>query len=64
MWKAAVQVAGLAAVPVLAQVLGKRTYREVKDDEVFDARKRVKEDVTRSGLKGWVKNTGDDEFGM
>jgi tRNA-specific adenosine deaminase 1 len=62
MWSAAVQVAGLAGVPVLAQVLGKRTYADVKGDEIFEARKRVKEDVKRGGLRGWVRNEGDEGF--
>jgi tRNA-specific adenosine deaminase 1 len=61
-WKTAVQVAALVGVPMISQVLGKRTYGEMKDDEVFEARKSVKSDVQSNGLKGWTKNTGDDDF--
>lgn len=62
MWKTAVQVAGLLGVSALSEVLGKRRYVDVKGDELFEARKKVKEDVKTSGLKGWVRNTGDDNF--
>lgn len=61
MWAAA-QVVGLVGLPMLASVLGKRRYGDVKGDEVFGERKRVKEDVKEGGLKGWVRNVGDDGF--
>jgi len=64
MWKTAIQVAALAAVPVLSQVLGKRAYANMKGDEIFEARKKVKTDVKTSSLKGWLQNTGDEDFSL
>jgi tRNA-specific adenosine deaminase 1 len=64
MWKTAVQVAGAVGVPMLANVLGKRRYGDVKENEAFEARKKIKQDVKKAGLPGWVVNTGDDEFGL
>ncbi|KAF2029347.1 hypothetical protein EK21DRAFT_67970 [Setomelanomma holmii] len=67
MWKTAVRVAGVVGVvgvPMLASVLGKRRYEDVKSDEVFEARKRVKRDVKSAGLKGWIMNVGDEEFSL
>ncbi|KAF1919146.1 tRNA-specific adenosine deaminase, partial [Ampelomyces quisqualis] len=62
MWKIATQIAGLVGVPLLAKVLGKRTYGDMKTDEVFSHRKRIKQDIRKDALKGWIKNTGDDGF--
>jgi hypothetical protein len=64
MWKTAVQVAGAVSVPILANVMGKRRYDDIKENAAFDARKKVKQDVKNAGLQGWVKNTGDGEFGL
>ncbi|EAT80755.1 hypothetical protein SNOG_11711 [Parastagonospora nodorum SN15] len=63
-WKTAIQVAALAGVPALSQVLGKRTYADMKGDETFEARKKVKADVKANGLKGWLQNSGDDGFSL
>lgn len=60
----AAQVVGLVGLPMIGSVLGKRRYGDVKVDEVFEDRKRVKDDVKEVGLKGWVRNTGDDGFGL
>jgi len=64
LWRAAVNVAALVGVPLLVETMGKRSYRDVKEAELLAARRRVKEDVRREGLPGWVKNTGDDEFDL
>lgn len=64
MWTTAAQIAGLMGLPMIGSVLGKRRYRDVKVNEVFKDRKRVKDDVKEMGLKGWVRNTGDDGFGL
>jgi tRNA-specific adenosine deaminase 1 len=62
MWKMAVQIAAVAGVPAVIEVLEKSTYNEVKDGEILAERSKVKVDVQRAALKGWVKNSGDDEF--
>lgn len=64
LWKTAVQVAAIVSVPALTQVLGKRTYADTKGDDIFEAREKVKSNVKTSGLKGWLKNTGDDDFSL
>lgn len=64
MWKTAVTVAAVAGIPILIQVLGKSNYGEIKASEMLSTRRQVKEDVRREGLKGWIKNTGDDNFSI
>ncbi|KAL5416568.1 hypothetical protein PMIN03_002110 [Paraphaeosphaeria minitans] len=64
MWKVAVRVAAAVGMPALMQVLGKRAYKDVKESEALGARRRVKGDVKREALKGWVENRGDDGFGL
>jgi tRNA-specific adenosine deaminase 1 len=58
MWGTAVQVVGLVGVTVL----GKRSYEEMKGDNMFDKRRKVKDDIKTGALKGWVSNRGDGEF--
>ncbi|KAK7709017.1 hypothetical protein SLS64_006500 [Diaporthe eres] len=38
------------------------TYGALKDSPGLAMRSKVKEDVRKEALKGWVKNTGDEEF--
>ncbi|KAI8936599.1 hypothetical protein NX059_007000 [Plenodomus lindquistii] len=64
MWGIALQIGGTVGAKVVGEVLGKRKYGEVKGDEVLEGRRRVKYDVKTGGLKGWVSNTGDDEFSL
>ncbi|KAL5116450.1 hypothetical protein ACEQ8H_005686 [Pleosporales sp. CAS-2024a] len=64
MWKTAVQVAGLAGVPKLHQVLCKTSYQDMKQDEALAARRKVKDDMKADVLQGWVSNAGDDEFSI
>ncbi|KAH8708558.1 adenosine-deaminase domain-containing protein [Phaeosphaeriaceae sp. PMI808] len=64
MWKTAVQVAGILGVPALVHVLKKGRYADLKLDQVFDHRRKTKEDLKKGGLEGWVRNIGDDEFGL
>ncbi|KAH7135641.1 adenosine deaminase/editase [Dendryphion nanum] len=64
MWKAVMQVAGLV---VGAEGLGSlrgRSYGEVKRGKGLEWRRRVKEDVRGRGLVGWVRNEGDEEWGI
>jgi tRNA-specific adenosine deaminase 1 len=39
-------------------------YRDVKSGSLLEARRRVKEDVRKEALKGWVKNEGGEEWGV
>ena len=64
MLSVAVRVAALVGVSAAGRVLGKRRYEDVKSDGVFDERKRVKRDVIEGGLKGWMTNVGDDNWGL
>lgn len=38
------------------------TYEALKNSPGLTMRHKVKEDVRREALKGWVRNTGDDDF--
>ncbi|KAF2125726.1 hypothetical protein P153DRAFT_91951 [Dothidotthia symphoricarpi CBS 119687] len=62
MWKTAVQIAGIAGVPMLVDMLDKERYRDLKRCEMLDERRKVKDEAQRTGLSGWVKNLGDDTF--
>ncbi|KAF2850155.1 hypothetical protein T440DRAFT_115455 [Plenodomus tracheiphilus IPT5] len=64
MWGLAVQVAGVVGGQTLVGVLGKRKYESLKEDEALEGRRKVKEDMKRGGLQGWVKNIGDDGFSL
>lgn len=64
MWGLGVQIAGVLGVEALKGVLGKRKYADVKADGMLEERRRVKREVTGNGLKGWVRNSGDDEFSL
>lgn len=56
-----IRVAGILG-GAAATVLGaKRKYAEMKSDTVLAERRRVKSDM-QAALKGWPKNTGDDEW--
>lgn len=64
MWKMMMQITALAGLPALVEVLGQERYKDVKGSEVLRARRTVKEEVKRHALKGWVKNTGDEIWGL
>lgn len=40
------------------------TYEALKNSPELTMRHKVKEDVRREALKGWVRNTGDDDFDL
>lgn len=62
-WKSAVQVAALVGLPVVLEALSKKTYTEVKSSPDLTERRTVKKDIS-SILKGWLKNTGDENFNL
>lgn len=59
MWEVAREIGGLLGDE---GVLEGETYRDVKESGPLALRRRVKEEVWRDGLRGWVRNQGDDEF--
>ena len=60
MWVEALRLAGLVGgVALVRETLGRKDYGEVKESEVLGERKQVKDD-TRTALKGWIRNIGDD----
>lgn len=64
MWKLAIEVARLAAVPAAERCLQMLSYAEVKSSDCLAKRRSVKEDVRTSTLKRWVRNVGGEEFGI
>ena len=71
MWALAVQVAGLLGgqekdedLQTMLNQLAAETYASLKEGELLQPRRRVKENVWGAALLGWVRNTGDDGFGI
>ncbi|ROW10185.1 hypothetical protein VMCG_01870 [Cytospora schulzeri] len=62
MWALTTEIARLAGVGELANLHG--TYEEMKEGRLMAGRRKVKEEVRGSALKGWVRNTGDEAFGI
>lgn len=55
--------AGQKVVERMQRCLNVDRYRDLKDSEMLGERRRVKNEV-RGCLGGWVRNEGDDEFGV
>lgn len=66
MWEYAREIGGLEDVKsrAICDQLGEKTYKEIKDGRLLVARKKVKEAVYGEALKGWARNTGDDNFSL
>lgn len=68
MWEVAREVGGLLGDDGVGEgvrgVLEGGTYRDVKESGALALRRQVKEEVWRDGLRGWVRNQGDDGFGI
>jgi len=62
-WKTVAEVAALVGMPAILEAVREVSYADVKGGEALEARKTVKEDV-RGVLKGWVRNLGDEGFGI
>ena len=62
MWKLAIEIAALAAVPTVERCLRLATYGEVKSSECLELKRRVKDDVREKALRPWVRNAGGDDF--
>ncbi|KAL2198512.1 adenosine deaminase/editase [Corynascus similis CBS 632.67] len=64
MWAAAVAVAGALGNKDISEALAMGSYEKVKGGVLLEGRRRVKEDVRGKALKGWLRNTGDEDFGL
>jgi tRNA-specific adenosine deaminase 1 len=64
MWNLALEIATLVAAPSIERCLRVERYSDVKTSELLNGRRKVKVDVQYKALAGWVKNTGDEDFGF
>jgi tRNA-specific adenosine deaminase 1 len=64
MWKLAIEIAGLAAVPSVERSLKMTMYGDVKNSSCLTQRIKVKDDARNGALKGWTRNAGGEEFGV
>lgn len=70
MWGRALSVASSAVLLGAGAVAARKvlseaaTYRELKQSELLRARAHVKGQVKATGLRGWVNNVDDDQFGL
>lgn len=68
MWGLAGEAAGLLARDErwasVSAALGAGSYGEVKAAGLLEERRRVKGIARDGALKGWLRNTGDDGFGL
>ncbi|KAI1212537.1 adenosine deaminase/editase [Annulohypoxylon truncatum] len=46
----------------IQNALGAKTYGEMKDSALLEARRRVKGEAKAEALRGWVRNLGDESF--
>lgn len=64
LWQLAMEVAELAGTQIDAARYVE-TYAAMKEDyDVLGSRRQVKDIVRTEALKGWIKNTGDERFGL
>jgi tRNA-specific adenosine deaminase 1 len=47
----------------VVQCLKSGTYAEVKEGKLLGERRKVKRETREMALKGWVRNTGGEDFG-
>lgn len=59
-WQSIRDVAVLAGLPVLMNVLQKTTYAEVKEEGALKNREEVKMEARAMALQGWKRNKGDE----
>ncbi|KAJ2902785.1 hypothetical protein MKZ38_000139 [Zalerion maritima] len=69
MWELAREVASLIALRShahgsIGDALKVSTYEEVKQSSLLSARRVVVAKVREKALKGWVRNLGDEKFGL
>ena len=59
-WRAVLDIAALLAIPALTKALSSPNYAELKDTELLEDRRRVKEETRELALAGWNRNIGDN----
>ncbi|KAK3990301.1 putative tRNA-specific adenosine deaminase [Cladorrhinum sp. PSN332] len=64
MWALAKEIAQRLGDEELVEGLSAETYDQVKEGKLLQGRRRVKEEVRRDALKGWLRNTGDETFSL
>ena len=52
----------LSNVHPIVKCLKSSTYGEIKDGPLLEERRRVKREVREMALKGWVRNSGGEDF--
>ncbi|KAI2632792.1 adenosine deaminase/editase [Xylaria nigripes] len=64
-WTTALATANfLHGIPEIKSVLSAATYGAVKDADLLGPRRHVKARARTLTLKGWVRNLGDEDFGL
>lgn len=63
MWNLARHTADLVA-GIDQAIFRQVTYEALKDAEILTERRQVKQDIRAEALKGWVRNTGDEDFDL
>ena len=48
---------------LVVKCLKANTYGEIKEGQLLEERRRVKREIREMALKGWVRNTGGEDFG-
>ena len=64
LWTTALSLAKAVGALAIADVLSMPRYEQVKTCRLLAGRRAVKDDVRREALCGWVRNVGDDAFGL
>ncbi|KAF1985289.1 hypothetical protein K402DRAFT_379641 [Aulographum hederae CBS 113979] len=63
-WRAALEVAVSAGVPLVIEALKAESFKDMKSGESLNQRKEVKDDVRRLALRGWEENSGDENWSL
>ncbi|KEQ81841.1 adenosine-deaminase domain-containing protein [Aureobasidium pullulans EXF-150] len=64
MWSLALKVATLLAQPALVAALTTKSYADVKASNTLADREAAKQIARDQALKGWKRNTGDEEWSL
>jgi len=62
-WRLALEISALVAVPQIYQALNANTYQEVVRSDYLEPRMQAKNETRKKALKNWVVNKGDEEWG-
>lgn len=63
-WRLALEISAMVSVPAIERCLKVETYMDVKRGNLLKSRRRVKEDVRKEALQGWVRNEGGEDWGV